>query len=135
VDLVDGMNSVIELHDSEVAGITQSGGSIVVHFRPAYVHRSEGRPGIDPGSGWLQDLDLVVSEAVLISVFTELPRTILDGSLTVDGVIDSIIPLPLDVSGAVRFSAESWNEERLVIQGTRATIVSVGEARYLEEFS
>jgi hypothetical protein len=136
VDLGGGRNSMIELHDSEVAGITQSGSSIVVLFRPAYVHHSEGRPAIDPGTGWLQDLDLIVSEADLISGFSEMPRTVLEGSMSVDDeVFSNVIPLPLDVRGAVRFSAESWNEERLIIQGTRATIVPKGEARYLEEVS
>ena len=43
------MNSVVELHDSTLAGIEPVGNEIVVRLAPAYFHRSEGRPGIDPG--------------------------------------------------------------------------------------
>lgn len=129
------MNACIELHDSRMHGVVAPGGSVVVQFRPAYVHRSEGRPGIDPGTGWVQDFDLVVSEAVLVSTFTELPRDLWDGSLSVgDEVFENEIPLPLDLRGAVRFSAEGSNGERLAIQGARATAEPVGEARYVEEF-
>lgn len=128
-------SAIIELHDSRVVGITPSSGSVIVRFRPAYVHRSEGRAGFDPGSGWVQDIDLVVSEAVLESSFTEMPGELDDGSLSVDNeVFENAIPFPLDVRGAVRFSAVSLNGERLVIQGTGATTVPVGEARYVEQF-
>jgi len=37
-------------------------------------HRSQGCPGIDPGSGWMQDLDLMISEGMLGSSSTESPE-------------------------------------------------------------
>ena len=40
------MNSLIELHDSNVAKIESRDGKVIVHFLPAYLHKSEGRPGI-----------------------------------------------------------------------------------------
>ena len=127
-------SSSIELHDSHVAGIALSGDCVIVHLRPAYVHRSEGRPGIDPGSGWVQDLDMVVSEAMLVSRFSKMSRDLDDGSLSVGNeVFENIVPLPIDVRGAVCFSAVSQSE-RLIIQGTRATVVSIGDARYVEPF-
>lgn len=129
------MNAAIELHDSWVVGIIPSGGSLLVRLGPAYLHRSEGHPGFDPGSVWVQDLELVFSEAVLESDFTELPRRLLDGSLSVgNDVLENCIPLPLDVRGVVRFSAVSLEGERLIIQGTRAMAVTVGEACYVEQF-
>jgi hypothetical protein len=129
------MGIIIELHDSWVAGITTSGGSVLVRYYPAYVHCSEGRAGFDPGSVWVQDIDLVVSEAVLESSFTEMPRELDDGSLSVGNeVFENAISFPLDVRGAVRFSVVSRNGERLVIQGTRATVVPVGKGRYVEQF-
>jgi hypothetical protein len=129
------MSSIIELHDSCVVGITSSGCSVIIQFRPAYVHCSEGRAGFDPGSGWVQDIDLVVSEAVLVSSLSEMPQQLADGSLLVDDeVFENAIPLPLELRGVIRFSAMSLNRERLVIQGTRATAVPVGEARFVEQF-
>lgn len=129
------MNRVIELHDSCVAGITTSGGSIVVRFRPAYVHRSQDRAGLGPGSVWLQDLDLVFSEAESESTFSEIPQDLYDGSLSVDDeVFENAIPFSLDLRGAVRFSAVGDQGEQLVIRGTQATAVPVGQACYLEQF-
>jgi hypothetical protein len=129
------MNTVIELHDSCVAGVTSSEGSVIVQIRPAYLHRSEGRPGFDPGSGWVQDLDLIVSDAVLESSFTEMPRELVHGTLSVGNeVFDNLIPFPLDVQGALRFCAIGLDEERLAIQGTRATAVLVAKACFIEQF-
>jgi len=129
------MNTAIELHDSRVIGITPSDSSVIVRFRPAYVHRSDGRPGFDPGSGWVQDCDLVVSEAVLESNFPVMPWVLDDGWLSFDDeVFENLMPLPLDVRGAVQFSARGLNGERQDILGTRATVSAVGEARYVELF-
>jgi hypothetical protein len=47
------MNTNIELHDSVVANIATLEGAAIVSFQPAYLHKSEGRPGFDAGSGWL----------------------------------------------------------------------------------
>jgi hypothetical protein len=83
----------------------------------------------------VQDLDLILSEAVLESSFTEMPRELADGSLSVgDELYENAIPFPLEVRGTVRFSAVSQNGERLVIQGTRATAVPIGDACYVEQF-
>src|SRR5436190_89572 len=135
MDLGDSMNRVIELHDAWVVEITPSGSSVVVRFGPAYVHRSDGCPGSDPGSCWVQDLDLVVSEAVLESTFTEMPQQLDVGSLSVGSeVFENAVPFPFDMPGVIRFSARSLIGERLVIQGTRVRVVQVGDARYVEQF-
>lgn len=43
-------NSAIELHDSAVTARRRRGGRVVLHL-DAYVHVSDGEPGVDPGSG------------------------------------------------------------------------------------
>jgi hypothetical protein len=58
--------------------ISEQDGSIVVKLRPAYIHRSDGVPGIDPGSGWVQD-------AVI-----ELRRRIVEGTLSQRGLVEKI---------------------------------------------
>ena len=129
------MNDNIECHDSWVVRITPSSSSVVVRFSPAYIHRSEGRPGFARGSVWVQDIDLIISMGVIESTFAELPQELDTGSLRVEGeVFEDLLPLPLDVQGAVRFSARSIEGEYLLIQGDRATVVLVGEARYVESF-
>ena len=129
------MNNLIELHDSTVVRITRCSDSFVVHFAPAYVHRSQGRPGFDPGTGWVQDVDLVISEFVVESGFTEMPVDLDGGSLRVGtDVFENLIPIPLDVGAAIQFSAIGKSGESLLIRGNAATVFSVGEARYVEDF-
>ena len=129
------LNSQVEIHDSTLAGLTPVGRDLILRLAPAYVHRSTGRPGINPGSGWLQDLDLVVSEAVVESSPSGFPSDLSDGSFSVGEVRwDNTIPLPLAVSGVVSLTAMTVRGERLVIRGTGASVVTRGELRYLEEF-
>jgi hypothetical protein len=129
------MNSGVEIHDSTLAGITPEGRDLVLRLAPAYVHRSAGRPGIDQGSGWLQDIDLVISEAVVESLPSECPVDLSDGSFAVGEVRwDNLVPLPLAVSGTVSLAAVTCRGELLAVRGTGASAVTRGESRYLEEF-
>jgi hypothetical protein len=129
------MNSEIELHDSTLAGVTPDGRDLVLCLAPAYVHRSAGRPGIDPGTGWLQEIDLVVSEAVVESLPSEFPVNLSDGSFSVGEVRwENSIPLPLAVSGHVSLVAVPCRGEMLAVRGTGASTGTRGEPRHLEEF-
>lgn len=129
------MNSVVEIHDSTLAGITPDGRNLVLRLEPGYVHRSEGRPGIDQGSGWLQDIDLIVSEAVAESLPVQLPSVLSDGAFSIGEVRwDNTIPLPLTASGLIRLTVVTDRGELLIIRGTAASIVVRGELRYVEEY-
>ena len=129
------MNSEVEIHDSTLASITPDGRDLVLCLAPAYVHRSAGRPGIDQGSGWLQDIDLVISEAVVESSPSDFPVDLSEGSFT-DGEVrwDNSIPLPLAVWGAVSLTVMTCRGEILAVRGTGASVVTRGDARYVEEF-
>src|SRR3954447_25869367 len=88
------LNNAVEIHDSTLAGVNNRGRDVVVRLVPAYVHCSEGRPGIDPGSGWLQDIDLVFRDAVIESLPSQLPSSLSDGDLcTGEGRWENGIPL------------------------------------------
>ena len=129
------MNSIIEIHDSVLASICPRGGDLILHLAPAYVHRSAGRPGIDPGSGWAQDLDLVISDAAVESLPTGLPAELSDGAFAAgEARWDNAIPLPLGFEGAVSLTAVTNQGERLAVRGTGATVVACGNPRYIEPF-
>lgn len=129
------MNSLVEIHDSTLAAITFVDRDLVLRLAPAYLHRSSGQPGVDHGSGWLQDLDLVISEAVAGSLPLELPSDLWNGSISIDGTRwDNIIPLPLIALDAVSFTAVTNHGERLVVRGAGASIVIRGDMRYVEEY-
>ena len=65
------MNSIIEIHDSTVAEISERDGTVIVHFLAAYLHKSEGRPAFDSGTGWAQEARLIFSEASVSGDFPD----------------------------------------------------------------
>jgi hypothetical protein len=64
-------SSFVELHDSTLSGAFQVGTAIEVPFRPAYVH--------DRGSGWTQDVELVIEEGILELTPIKLPCDMAEG--------------------------------------------------------
>src|SRR5215469_15090319 len=116
------MNSVIEIHDSRVAEISQCDGTVTVHFRPAYLHKSEGRPAVDSGTGWVQEARLVFSKASVIGNFPEWPCDIMDGEIILGGERHcNLIPVPLDVAKVT--------ELRLICDSVHTVTVSGWEVR------
>ncbi len=128
------MNSKIEIHDSRLAGIAWESGNLVIRFAPAYVHRSEGRPGVDAGSGWLLELDLIMIAAVTESLPSNVPVDLADGQF-IEGVTcwDNEIPLPLNCVGEVSLRAMTGESEWLIVRGQGALIVARGEPADLED--
>ncbi len=129
------LNRIIEIHDSKLAGITAKDRDVVLHLEPAYVHQSEGEPGVAKGTGWVQDIDIVISDATVESSISEIPVDLWDGSFSVgDDCRENIIPLPLAVSDAVTLVFITIRDERLVVRGTGALTVPRGDLRYVEEY-
>ena len=77
------MNSTIEIHDSRVAEICKCDGTVIVHFLPAYLHKSEGRPVFDAGTGWVQEARLIFTEASVEGDYPDWPCDIADGEIIV----------------------------------------------------
>ena len=83
------MNTLIELHDSRVSAVAWDGDLLVVSLTPAYLHKSNGQPEIDPGTGWTQNARLLIGGASLVGDLPELPCDLWDGELTFGGEIHS----------------------------------------------
>lgn len=125
----------MELHDSTVAVIEHLGADVVLRFSPGYVHRSAGRPGIDPGSGWVQDVEMRIVGAMIDDRPAELPCEIASGQVIVGSeVYRNLVPLLLDVSGAVEVSLTTIFGERLTIRGRGIAVDAVGSPAFVEEF-
>jgi hypothetical protein len=121
-------NCAIELHDSDIASVTATGGNLTVNFRPAVIHKSEGSPGVDKGSVWLQDIDLQFFDAQMSEQPSQL-GAISEGSLSSSQRLH-------ELSGSVKFVAlVAHTAEQLRIEGGSAILRAVGEARDLEEFA
>ena len=129
------LNCGIELHDSVLASLKSVGGKIEIAFQPAYIHKSEGIPGVDPGTGWTQDIVLAVESGIAEGQVAELPVDVSDGELQVNGQqFQNVIPLPLDYLGSIELGLLLNSNERIVIRGSRMTSESVGTAEYVEDF-
>jgi hypothetical protein len=95
---------MVELHDSTVAEIEKRDGTMIVHLRPAYLHRSRGRPGYDAGDVFVQEARLFFDSASINEGIPKLPREIMDGSLVVgEQRHGNLIPVPLEIARSTKF--------------------------------
>ena len=129
------MNSVVELHDSEVSAVAREGESVVVRFASVYVHRSGGEPGRDAGTGWVQPAELIIGGGSVEGAYPGFPCPVADGTFECDGtVLDNALPLPCERTGRVRLELTFTTESALTITGESAVLNLLGEARYVEDF-
>lgn len=130
-------NAALEFRDSVLAGLELSGGACVLSLGPGTVHRSAGRPGIDPGEGWTQDLEIRMDGATVRGPAPRLPARISDGELAVD---DSgpghLVPVPFRAEQRVVLKLVTVEEGAAIeIEGDAIEIKPVGEAKQVEAFA
>ena len=129
------MNRSIELHDSTIARVADEGTVAIIFLRPAYIHESEGEPGVDAGNGIVQNVELRISEAEIRSAPTLYPCNIVSGTLKVgEQLHDNLIPLPRLGSATTVFECATIQNETLFIRGTGVTVVLTGERQFVESF-
>jgi hypothetical protein len=129
------VNEAIELHDSELAAVSFRDGCAIVSFRPAYIHHSQGVPGSDPGSGWLQNATLTFSDASPAPSPSQLPATVSDGSLRIgDALHTNVIPASGAFDGAIELSITLSTAETFAIRAQHLTIQLQGERRFIDNF-
>jgi len=130
-------NRCVEIHDSILAGISLLKEEAQLHFSPAYIHESDGVPGRDAGSGWVQQAILHVHNANIDGAFLEFPVHLTDGQTRVgDIILDNEIPVPLHHEGAFALRLQAmWQEAGAVtFTGNGAELELLGKAEYVEEF-
>jgi hypothetical protein len=129
------VNISIELYDSIVAGIMKRADEVVVHFLPAYLHKSEGRPGIDPGTGWVQEARLIFMDALIGGTFPDLPCSVMDGELVVGAERhENEIPVPLMVATPTELRLVFDSMHTGTITGRAVRLELFGDPKYVEEF-
>lgn len=129
------MNEMIELHDSGLFALSWADGVAIILLRPVYVHRSEGRPGIDAGTVWLQEAMFTVTN-VTISAQGALPSTIETGSLTVGAEVrENAIPAAGVLVGKIKLDLRLMNgTDYFTVDCDQLMITLTGEAKFLENF-
>jgi hypothetical protein len=129
------LKSALEFHDSDVVDIRQDGDALLLIFEPAYVHRSNGRPGVDAGSGFLQPAEIGFAAAQFTEKDGPCRGSISEGLITVSGKkFDSVLPLPYQATGKV--TAEFTFESGAVLSITAGgvTCVSTGPAELVDGY-
>ncbi|MBX9660251.1 MAG: hypothetical protein K2X00_16955 [Nitrospiraceae bacterium] len=129
-------NRIIELHDSTIERIaTDLEGKIRVVFSSAYIHVSDGTPGIDKGSGFVQRAELQVEQGIISGSLPPFPSDISDGSMVLDGIRrDNTIPIPFEFLGSFNLLLVFVPGDSMSVQGIGARLSLQGNPRYIEEF-
>jgi hypothetical protein len=128
------LKSALELHDSRVDTLELCNGNATVHFSHAYIHKSQGTPGRDPGTGWSQEALLSLSGVAGYGPLPTLPNTISDGFLEVGGIKHTLLPLPFKRRIDAKLYLVFSDGARLEVIGTRPTVELLGQPIYLEDF-
>jgi hypothetical protein len=122
------LNRAIELHDSRIESILQVGTQFVVLLR-AYVHQSEGHPGFDAGSGWIQAIALIFNAGAKEGIFPDFPADIWDGRLRIGSEQQqSLIPIPFHQAGEAVLELRLENAETIRISGSRMALTLIADA-------
>jgi hypothetical protein len=130
-------NRAIEIHDSVLESVSLSQGEAQLHFSSVYIHESEGVPGIDAGSGWVQKAILRIHDARMEGAFSELPVDLADGQTQMGkNVMDNEIPVPLRHKGAFELRLQAKWQAQVVVSftGSGAELQLLGEPEYVKEF-
>jgi hypothetical protein len=129
------LNYSIEIHDSVLTCVDTQGDRIRLSLE-AYIHKSKGVPGVDPGSVWTQNVVLTIENASVERPPEKLPWDLTDGTLQIDHkLMRNMIPIPLDChSDVICTLQDQQSAEKIIVRGTRISLELLGEAKYIEEF-
>jgi len=122
-------HTAIELHDSKVQQQETIGSDIIV-ILSAYVHRSDGRPGMDAGTGWIQAAIIRIEKG---QGHVACPMEIIDGSIfTGNKTYVNLLEIPLNAPGPSRIELRGNHGEFVQITGEAISIELTGEATFVE---
>jgi hypothetical protein len=128
------MNASIEIHDSEVQLAEGENGTFRLFFSAGYVHESEGRPGLDAGTGYLQPAELVFGEASWSEPVTEGIGRLSGGWVSINGEKLSLVPLPFSASGEISAEFIFASGAAISVSASSVECISRGKARFVENY-
>ena len=109
-------NRAIEIYDSILEDVSFSQGEARLYFSLVYIHQSEGVPGSDAGSVWVQKAILRIRGAKVKGMFSESPVDLSGGQIqTGQTLVDNVIPLPVDHDGVFELSLDAMWDKKLCL--------------------
>jgi hypothetical protein len=132
----DSMNCALEFHDCRVKSITSVDGTVSLNFCAAYLHKSEGVPGVDDGSGWVQEGKLEFVNATERGAAVDIGEGwMVGGTLAVQsGEPMSMLPVPFDAAGGVTATFTFNNGVHVHLTAEAAHLSLTGQAEFVEDF-
>jgi hypothetical protein len=128
------MQSALELHDSKIASVEQSGSSLVFHFSSAYIHQSEGDPGVSSGEGFVQPALLEFLGASWSDGLPSQPEVISNAEIVVNGEVFSLIPCNLQLDSPVQAKFIFVSGRTLTISAASASLKLTGTPHWVESY-
>jgi len=126
-------HAAIEWHDSEITAISRLPNALVLDIR-AVVHRSQGNPGTDPGTVWVQPAAVILDNCRLTGPPPALPGNIAAGQVWSDYDYNSMIRCPFTSNAEASLDLTLSSGERLWLDADQLTITFTGEPEFLEDF-
>lgn len=135
VILGNNMNRSFEIHDSTLSAVIDAETTVIVRFNKAYIHQSEGRPGVDDGTGWAQEIELKLTDSEIIKLPTSIPEELIDGHILVnDKIYRNGANLPLEEAGDIELYLQTGMKEELRVRAKSISSRACSEMKYIEEF-
>ncbi|MBT8357146.1 MAG: hypothetical protein KJO61_05180 [Deltaproteobacteria bacterium] len=129
------MNRCIEIHDSTLFEVIEDDEKIILRFNRAYIHQSEGKPGIDSGTGWGQEIALELTKAKIIVHLKSIPVNLTNGYIKIGQIISqNCIDLPIKESGNIELWFQTVQNEEIKIRAQTIISRELNKAEYIEEF-
>jgi hypothetical protein len=129
------MNRALEFHDSILDDVCEVNNYISIKLNKAIIHISNGEPGVDAGSCWMQEVEIRLGNGVINKKPAIIPNEIDYGSITVNGIeYINVISADLESTGEIILSIRAFNDDELHIQADNIKINSSGDITYIQEF-
>jgi hypothetical protein len=126
------MRSWIEFHDSQFISAARADLEVSI-LLDAYIHRWE-EGDLRRGTGWMQQIRLIVGRAVASIPTLAAPAPIADGQIRIGPMsLSSLVPMPIESEDPVSLKIQLVTGEILEIAGEGVRSETIGQARYVEE--
>jgi hypothetical protein len=129
------MNQAIEFHDSSLTRVSRVASGIEFELE-AYVHRSSGKPAVDPGEGWAIPCKIALLSTFEVSGNVHEAGSIWDGSVSIPGrAPESVLALPLHHEGRCAIELVLTSGEIIRVSGSGLEVTPTGSGSFIEMFS
>jgi len=127
------LKSAIEWHDSELADFKLEPNGLATLTLDAYVHRTGEEPGMSPGEGGIQRVQVLLEFQSSSGQVGALPAVISNGALIVGNRVLELVPLPFLGSDSCELRLTFLEDGReFLVKGRNVSVQASGEFSFVE---